>query len=49
MISESIYTFKLANRVDQNQKRKIPESDQGLHYFWKYQKNGNESINDWLS
>ena len=40
MISESINTQRtlkrtLANRVDQNQKQKSAESDQGLHYLLK--------------
>ena len=40
----------MANRVDQNQKQKSAESDQALHYLLKIpEKNGNDSINDWLS
>ena len=40
MISEAIYTLRtmkttLVNRVDQNQKQKIVESDHGLQYLLK--------------
>ena len=57
MISESIYTQRTLekdlgqpHRVDQNQKQKRTESDTRVYtIYWKYQKNGNDSINDWLS
>ena len=40
----------LASRIDQNWKQKSTKSDKGQHYLLTIsEKNGNDSINDWLS